>query len=312
MTQMEKQHKSTKLDVKRALAWIKTLGPWFAIGVCFLVGIVFLLSSRELVWSQGERPESIWPDLLRDLGIAFIVSFVLGVVIEFYRYLGHRMDSMREVIDAVMTDRITGEVWSELKELTEQKTLIRKNAFVRMSLRRREELEKHQFELSLEYSYELHGLSKSESSHSLEHELDYQLSAPNLNIPRFTRLIVNNPLGPDTVLEEADISRLAQKDKLTVAVRLPSREGSPVRIRVERIELVHAPGSYNLYTPEFLKGLQLVVSECPHDICIDVLVRPQGPGQLLKQLGDTWSFDALMLPGQGIEIKFLHRSASVS
>jgi hypothetical protein len=74
---------------------------------------------------------------------------------------------------------------------------------------------------------------------------------------------------------------------------------------------VNFPGAYNLYTPEFMKGVSITVVACPPDVNVEVFVRPLGKGQLLNKADDTWSCDDLLMPGQGIEMKMLRTAATL-
>src|SRR5205823_161627 len=91
-----------------------------------------------------------------------------------------------------------------------------------------------------------------------------------------------------------------------IPIRLASRrDNESVFVRTERREIVHVPGSYNFYTPEFMKGLRLCILGCPPSVRLEVWVRPHGGAAALKDKDHTWSYDQIIFPGQGIEIKFV-------
>ena len=90
-------------------------------------------------------------------------------------------------------------------------------------------------------------------------------------------------------------------------VPVEQSDGQPVHIQTQRLELVRLPGSYNFYSAEFVKGLQLTFGEWPTDVEFDVQVRPLGKGMDIKSGQKTCSCDALLLPGQGIEIRFFEK-----
>jgi hypothetical protein len=70
--------------------------------------------------------------------------------------------------------------------------------------------------------------------------------------------------------------------------------------------VVQAPGSYNLYMTDYTHGLRVRMDDTPNDVRIEVKVRPEGEAQVLKKTGtDEWVCESLILPGQGIEIKFI-------
>lgn len=92
-------------------------------------------------------------------------------------------------------------------------------------------------------------------------------------------------------------------------VRLPvelERKGeSHARITTVRSEVVPTPGSYNLYMTDYAQGLRVLIEQALSDLSIEVKIRPEGEAQNLKKIGKaTWVSDSLILPGQGVEIKF--------
>jgi hypothetical protein len=268
----------------------------------FGIGVLLLLS-----FIKFEGTDTAW-EFGRDLGIALIISAVVGGLFEVYRSARHQVETMRDVIDVTMGEEITPEVWLELKELIEQRKIIRRDVHIRWSLKREPSLQAPDAVLQIEQEYELHALTAKGGDFIIEHELDYHLSNQQCQLPRFERIVIDPPGGDALVFEGEDLLQKCERGKLSVKVSLQGRGGDPVRVRIERQELVHAPGSYNLYTPEFIKGLYIHYGDCPPEIDPEVLVRPLGPGLKLKHVGNNWSCEHLLLPGQGVEIKFLDRT----
>ena len=61
------------------------------------------------------------------------------------------------MFDLVMSERITSDVWFELKDLIEAKDVIRRGVHIRLSLAQIPRVPAHLYELSVDYGYELHG-----------------------------------------------------------------------------------------------------------------------------------------------------------
>jgi hypothetical protein len=123
------------------------------------VGIVLLLVSNTALAEAHRYWSDLMRDLLRDLGIAFIVSSVVAGLFELYRSQSHTFDGMKGVIDAVLGEQISPEVWLELKELIAAKQCIRRRARIRLEFSTHEKLPPHQRILNVEYEYELHALT---------------------------------------------------------------------------------------------------------------------------------------------------------
>jgi hypothetical protein len=56
---------------------------------------------------------------------------------------------------------------------------------------------------------------------------------------------------------------------------------------------------------EYTKNLILQLDHPAEGFDVEVKVRPEGVGQTLVRTGNTWRCDSLILPGQGVEIKFI-------
>jgi hypothetical protein len=272
----------------------------------FLVGLILLAAGSEKWGASLPYVGHLLPEVLRDLGISFIVSCVVASLFELYRSVRHQIDTMRDVIDLVMGEQITPEVWIELKELIARKQMIRQDARIRLELQPHSSLQPHHAVLRVEYDYELHGLTNKRSKVTVRHELDYHLTNESLKLPRFESIVVDTGSTKDRP-RSREFARTINSGRLVFDVELPPRGSRPLYIRTERYEIVNLPGSYNLYMPEFTKGLRLNMIGCPNDIEAEVLVRPQGGGQILKKMDNTWSCEQLIFPGQGIEVKFLSR-----
>jgi hypothetical protein len=288
------------ISVSRARILLTT---GFAVLFAAAIGTLFLFLAHSR-WREDLFP--FFSDIIRDLGIALIVSSAVAVFIEIYRFVGHELGAMREVLDLVMSDKITPEVWLEVRELIENKKTIRKAVHIRVELSEVQELcQRHLSMLAVEYSYELYGLGKKPAKAMVAHELDYQFGGIWGTLPCFTGFNIDD--GSATPAAD-DLNEANKTGKIVRDVWLSDREGSPIRVWLKRHELVPVPGSYNLYIPDFAKDLTVVVADVPKGVRVEVWIRPQGTGEELRQVGNMWHSDELMLPGQGIEIKFVTNS----
>jgi hypothetical protein len=281
--------------------------PWeltLSLIICAIAGVSLLVTAsfRPLIW--GIRiPEPIF-DLFHDLGIALIVSAVVGGLFEIYRTARHQLESMRDVIDYVMADKITSEVWMELDYLIEEKCVIRRSVVLRLEVERNSKLQGHEAVLKVDHLYELHSLREKHSKFKIRHELDYQLARPDLGLPYWETIVVT-PEEAKTSKEKIDKSN----PLLDIEVALqPRRNDAPISVQTRRQELIQLPGSYNFYAPEFMKGIRMSLVGCPPEFEAEVLVRPHGGGEALPNRDNTWSFEHLIFPGQGIEVKFKQRT----
>jgi hypothetical protein len=145
----------------------------------------------------------VLPDLYHDLGIAFFVSASVAGLFELYRSNRHEMESMKDVIDFAMSDKITGEVWQEVQELMEAKKVIRRNVRLRLEFVVQAGIQFHESVLKVEHEYDLYSLRKKRFKEHVRHELDYQFRNDQINVPRWEAAIVHpsgakaGPMSPD-------------------------------------------------------------------------------------------------------------------
>lgn len=273
-----------------------------SLAITLLSGILLVIFSALKLGHTLPIVGFILPDLCHDLGIAFLVSFVVAWLFEIYRSVRHQMESMRDVIDFVMGEQITADVWLEVKDLIEHKSVIRREVRLRLEFARVAGLREHECVLKVEHEYELYSLRAKRVTLHVEHELDYQFRNESLGLPAWETVVID---PPDAMTRSTEPIALGGAN-LKVEICLPPRQDNqPVFVRAVRREIVHVPGSYNFYTPEFMKGIRLSIEGCPSDVRLEVWVRPRGGGKGLEVRSNTWSYDEIIFPGQGIEIKFI-------
>jgi hypothetical protein len=268
----------------------------------FLLGILLVIFSALKIGRNLPYVGFIAPDLWHDLGIAFLVSSAVASLFEIYRSAKLQMESMRDVINSVMGELVTADVWMEVKDLMEQKRVIRRDVRFRLEFVPAAGLLEHECVLKVEHEYNLYSLRNRKLTLPIEHDLDYQFANESLRLPRWESAIITPEEAKVRPGESIDVSNPGLRIDVNLA---PRAAEEPVFVRTERQEIVHVPGSYNIYTTEFMKGLHLSVHGCRSGFHLEVWVRPHGGGHALPERDHSWSYDQIIFPGQGIEIKFI-------
>jgi hypothetical protein len=183
------------------------------------------------------------------------------------------MESMRDVIDLVMDEKITSEVWMDLKDLIEAKSVIRRNVMLRLELEPHPQLQEHEAVLKIEHQYELWPLRDKKLDFTIKQELDYQFDRPDLGLPKREFALIDDPASTKRVLSHEAL--LSPQLEIPVSLQ-PRRHNQSVFVQSHRQEIVHLPGSYNFYVPEFMKRLRMTLVGVPADFDVEVLVRPHG------------------------------------
>lgn len=291
---------------KKGLRWIPS-ALWSSLIASFFLGLWLLATAPS-------QPNPKLPSLIllilslrHDLGIALCISTVIGSLFELYRSRWLEIANMRDVIDYVMGDKLTPEVWTDVIDQLEGKVVIRQEVELRLELHRPDYVENHQAVLGVEHKYAVCSLRDRPIKYEVRHELDYQFSLTNPRLPKWEQVDVT---PPNAVVGQHPIA-LDGRD-VTFEVSLPSRRhGESVVIRTRRVEIVPLPGSYNFYVPEFMRGIHLQLIGCPPGFRVETVIRPHGgakPFRLPKS--GSWTYDGLIFPGQGIEVKFIVEGAT--
>jgi hypothetical protein len=288
---------------------------WSLLGI-FLAGIVLIVVAHAWhtrTFDEAGAFREIVQDTIRDLGIAFLVSSVVAKLFELYRSLRHSIESMKDVVDATMADKLTRDVWFQLEDLIDNKSVLRKDLRVRLEVGRDAKLKTHEAILRAEVEYAVEGVGRRRHPVTIAHDLDYQLTNDELNLPRFEQITIGKKqVNGDEEAEvtsygPAEIGNVVRNGRFRQEIE-PLRGGESVQVQLVRHELVYLPGSYNFYTPEFTMGLIVSVAKVPDDIQVEVWVRPQGEQHAPPRLNREWRTTQLILPGQGVEIKFLSKA----
>jgi hypothetical protein len=290
--------KLIELAKKASSAIVRGLTTGWAIMVALVT-----LAGGSLLAELSAR--NLAADLLRDIGIAFLVAVLVARFYELHERGKRERERIEGVLDATMAEYVPPEIWQDTKEQFKRRKLIRKEVEIRFDLKHDKSLSGNLAIIELEFEYMLHGLGQKPVKERVQHELDYQFEEKGSNLPRFDRLLVQK--GRETRLYDtpAKLQQIVKDGIVTVDVEVGGRKDPGVRILTKRLELTNVPGSYNLFMTELTKGLRLRVGRFPEDVEIDVKIRPEGNWEKVTAAGNEWTYDELMLPGTGIEIKLI-------
>jgi hypothetical protein len=187
-----------------------------------VLGIVLLAVSAIPWWSQADRRSlEILAHLLRDIGIAFLISIIVTYLIELERDLRRLVNAKSDTVNAEMAERFTSKIWNGLNDILQEKKAIREN--VDISLHLLGGIESSPSVLELEYRYDLHSIVARSATIRVEHELDYQLSDQNADLPRFERILIDaSGCGQGDFLFEADkLKAVVREGRFLQDLQLP-------------------------------------------------------------------------------------------
>ncbi len=285
-------------------SWIPAAATFTVSGILFCLG-AFALLVVNIHKSEGT---DVFFDLFRDLGIAFVVSGATAALFEIHHHLVHEMRTIHELIDTTMGEKITPEVWKDVNQLLEYRKVIRRNVTVRFCLDESSIAEGRGI-LRVQQSYQLCGLTDQFLRTMIEHHLDYQFQDSTLALPRFESIEITTPGAEPERFNSKRLKAEFPDGRFSYSVSAMPHGQEGIQVALDRYESATVPGSYNLYSADFIKGLTITFGEWPADMKPEIWVRPHGEGMNVGQVGDEWVCERLLLPGQGVEVKFLKKDA---
>jgi hypothetical protein len=284
-----------------------------AAGVLVLVAVCVLKKKNRLKFAH---------ELARDIGIALIVAGIVSWLYEFSTRSVENARTLSEMFDAQMRHSIPPTAWEEVKGQIVAPHAIRRNVAVHIEVSHQAALLNGtlvpppacQSVLDMTYSYDLYATGQESIAFRMEQVLDYDpMWSQQLQLPRFDRLRI---AGPGVSINARNTEELQQyvsgPGRITAHFRLwPLESKKPVHVETERHELVSTPGSYYLVvreltandpqsgTPTFEISMTL-----PADL--EARVQTYYAAHEFKRDGtkNRWTFDGIMLPGQGVDMLF--------
>lgn len=288
------------------LKYIATYFAWFLLGITVLVALPLLL------WAHIIDEHSFWHDLIRDVGIAFLVAAIVAAIYELHARSRFDIETMVGVLDATIGEIIRLDVWKAVKCQIIERDMIRQGVEIHLDVKPIAELFGPAV-LSMQFEYDLYGLhSKPKENVTLMHYLDAHLMHDELlkyehakDLPKFEQITVGSKDYPVTPCPNDHI----KDGRFTASINLGAKDGEPIHIITKRKEITYIPGSYNLMMGEITRGVVLHLTGLPPDIEASVNMRPHTEHGVPLRVDDTLRYfkDTILLPGQGIEFRFKYK-----
>jgi hypothetical protein len=301
---------------------------WISSSVAIVIGTILLAVSHSNIFNL---PLS-WREIIRDMGISFIVAGTVSCIYEWSTRASEDKHKMTSLLRTVMGSFVPDDVWNEVNNEVFHRMVVRCNMSIKIKLYahgvdfqgNKCKLPGTQMMLESKARYELHGLSRGSCTVDITHYLDEHMRIKEMNLPRFTKVIVQEPgcNKPREYKTNEEIQSIYNAELGCIhlsgghGVRLfPINEDRPAILVVERLEIVNSPGVYTVVMPEMvMRGkevnrpvIDIKLEECELDnLIVSVQTWSQTPNRDFQSIEENkhWKFEGLMLPGQGFSIVF--------
>jgi len=248
-------------------------------------------------------------DVLRDLGMAFLISALVAGAYEIYARTRFDLAKIESLLDTVYGSGVPVRVWESVKETLLQRELMRCNAVLHIRVLRDPAVSKQHVVLDVDLAYDLANLLSKAKEYIIIHGLDEHIVAADL--PRFTEVSIGNrceTIEGDT-WASPDQAIVVKGGRLYLKVSLPARSENafPTPIRVRRQEVRECPGSYYMIATEVTDSLRVYLDECAEDVGVTLGVRPSERVVDLSA-AHVQIINEPFLPGYSLEFKLTPRT----
>jgi hypothetical protein len=261
---------------------------WAALGIAALGAIILI--ARTLHFHK-----EVADDLLRDFGIALLLSGAIAMLIEFRRASLDEKEAGLVLLSQVLGSQMGAEAWTELQRIIAEKRQVRRD--VLLSFEEWVPLEPNLVKAKIHYKYDAYSTTGRDEQSKVRHELDYQVRRSDA--PSWVSVKID---GVDRTPGDATYPRFEEHVTLT---------DKKTTVEVTRWELIHVPGSWNLYLTQWTRGLTMkFVPQQPSGLEIVPVLHPRDENKIaFDDKSRSWTYPDLLVPGQGLEFKFIEKRA---
>jgi hypothetical protein len=338
----EKTSEEKKSFLNQIWGKLKKISPlgipgkvWRTSLIVFSMGLVIVIFSHTIF-----SPEDLeigkeafpWKDIVRDIGIAFLVAGTVYIIYEWNTKSGEEREIMKSLLQTVMRSIVPGDLWNEVNTEILHRMVVRCNMQIDLELydngsmveNEKISLPSTQKILRTKASYDLYSLLKGHCRMDVAHFLDQHMRSEHIGFPRFSKVSVCDA-GNSATKEYTgdDLNKIW--DKTTGCLNLsgdesvklqPFDENSPATIEIERYEIVNTPGLYTLIMPEMVIPRPTgdnptvrinVLKRSLEDINISIHTWFKSPDREFKPDPadkNKWTLKGILLPGQGFSMVF--------
>lgn len=290
-------------------------------------GLVFIIASalmnrwrkrRDSAQKQTNILAVIGIDILRDVGIAFVVAIVVTFVYEVSTRGIFEGAKMQQVLKTVLSYDVPNSVWDELNDNVLHRPVIRRNATVAFRVEKDPSFFSTLARLRMEYGYSLYSFGAS-SIEPVRHDVVGHMVFRGY--PRFESASITEPGKEPDVYDRARLEREGMLRSFKRDIYLEPgynfstdsyEDAHAARVQTVRDEVISLPGAYPLGIPEIVEGPINVTVQVPDGVEPEMdaqwgqhafgLVGTQRlPGDYVEY---RYVFRGTLLPGQTILVLF--------
>ena len=267
--------------------------------VSYLIPILGASACFALAYFLKDKSH-FWHDVARDVAIAFVVALVVTVIYEVYARRRYERTKFISALQLIMGEVVHPRVWEAVRNQIIERTVIRENNQITVSLKATQGLVNSQMVLSVDYNYDLRSLRSKAVPFEIQHYLDDHIECAKNNLPEFERIEIGATNYSGSTLKEK-----IKNGIFSASIALEPRDKGSVPVRTKRKEITYVPGSYNLVMNELCVGVRINLDKIPAGIVAHVRgPHATDPASLTVEKTLIDFQDKILFPGQGFEFRF--------
>jgi len=259
-----------------------------------------------MFYTQLSKKDNPWLQLLYEIGFALVVSAVVSAIYELHERVQYEERALKGVLKGVIDELVVPGVWDAIHEQIVDKHIFRQDAVLKISLSPPDDFRNNLQKLRVTLSYNLFAARPTPRKSTVRHQLNFHLYSEKDGFPRFERIV----FGRHNLIGQNLAKHVSHEGVFSMQWD-PVRDGNPIEISVERVELTNVPGSYYFTFLELTQGVRIEVDALPEGIDGEICALPETkPYKMIQD--EIVERRTLILPGQSIEFRFTEKKTESS
>ncbi len=278
--------------------------------IAIIVGVILIRISLLLKTRRKKRGEETGAisELIRDVGIAFLVSVLVTALIELHvRTItdNHRLGA---ILNTAFNYNLPEPVWTVVNQDILNCDRIRTNVSINFDIQQNNKLPSCATFLIMEYSYDLYSLRPESAQLDVTHTRDTYSTQGGFDYAKVTD-------SRGKLLMEKAFDDRENRDQFSEQFTLlpgcdPSNHSlipeKAIRVMTKRHEVMSLPGNYILGMPFLVMGPIKVSVNVPKEMNVEPKIETQWAQHKFERdpnAPNSWIYTGVLVPGQFIELK---------
>ncbi len=257
-------------------------------------------------WEGRLISKSLFPEILRDVALAMLISVFVIIVVELYAGVRFRDDLAYDVFEAVLKKIVPDDIFKQLKNYVFSSNIKRRDWTIRIDIGADSNIKDSDLYITnTTISYSIENLYSTKQEHFLRCGLDIGFVDKARNLPHFERVSIGGDVYNEERLKELFFE--GKKHIIRKNIELPPPKEGDMKIVIEMKQILRVPDTFCWSCISIADGFKVIITNKCNDIEFNVHPIHPSRDELNKTQtlagGEEWVFTEGLLPWQGVEIQ---------